>query len=390
VSSIEAKRLIDVRQRAVNEFRTSEEPETQRKAWDAAEEARSSLDSMIVEVLEREEQAAEEAREAAAVVQSAAPKSDLPVDEIRAVARGERGRFEDMLDFRADIVTSDSTVYAQYTVPQSWASTVINFQIAQSGLLQAGPTILTTQGGNQINLPALLTDAAAVLTAEGSAATQTNPVFTTIPLNAYRFDGYFSVSNEVLDDTGVDLTGLLRTYAGRAIAAKVNPYFTDPDTGDGSSKPAAVQVGCTSALTAASYSALTLEELKQLYYTVLPVYRANGKWVGNSALTLAIAQMRDDTGAFIWQPSLASAEPDRFMGKPWFEDAYMDSFATGNEPVIFGDIAAGYTVRYAHGGMQFIASKEFAVTSFETTFVWGLWMDAVATDAKAIYSITLP
>jgi hypothetical protein len=58
--------------------------------------------------------------------------------------------------------------------------------------------------------------------------------------------------------------------------------------------------------------------------------------------------------------------------------------------VIFGDIAAGYTVRYAHGGMQFIVSKEFAVTSFETTFVWGIWVDGVATDAKAIYSITLP
>ena len=51
---------------------------------------------------------------------------------------------------------------------------------------------------------------------------------------------------------------------------------------------------------------------------------------------------------------------------------------------------ASYVVRYGHGGMQFIADKSFAVTSFETTFVWGIWVDAVVVDTLAVKSILLP
>ena len=324
----------------------------------------------------------------------------LPVDEIRAFARGERGPIAcgeehgsvgKVLRYGADFTTTDTTTYSSYGVPQSWSSEVIDFAIADSGLLSAGPNIITTEGGNQINMTALVTDATSVAGAEGTAATQSNVVFGQRLLNAYRFDGYFSVANELLADAGFDVEGQLRKYAGRSIAAKVNPYFTDPDIGTGSSTIAAVQVGCTSAFTAGGYAVgdVGLDELKRLKYSLLPVYRNRAKFVANSDLTIATALAKDDNGNYVWQPSNAAGEPDRLFNCPWFEDAYMDSFATGNEPVICGDIDAGYTVRYAHGGLQFIVSKEFAVTSFETTFVWGIWVDAVATDVLAIKSITL-
>lgn len=400
-TSTELKRIVGERVRAVDAFRNAPDEEPRRKAWDAVEGYRSKLDEAVpdiaarIEALEADAEArAEAARaEAASLAAGPPPGADLPVDDIRAVARGERSQTQFMmpLEMRTDFTTSDSTTYASYTVPQSWASEVINFQIASSGLLQAGPTIITTAGGNQINMPALVTDATTIEGAEGTAATVSHVVFGTRALNANRFDGFFSVANELLDDTGVNLVPLLRDYAGRSISAKVNPFFTDPDIGTGGSGvPQAVQVGCTSGVTANAYTVVTLDEQKELFYSVLPVYRARGKWVGNSAVTLANAQSKDGEGNYIWSPALRADEADTFMGKPWYEDAYMDTLATGNEPVIFGDIAAGYTIRYAHGGMQFIVSKEFAVTSFETTFVWGIWVDAVVTDAIAIKSVTLP
>lgn len=369
---------------------------------------RHKLDDALIQDREDREDAerlaAAEAREVAAKkladVTGKPERVGLPVDDIRAFARGERSAFNcgepregvgNVVRYGADFTTTDTTTYASYGVPQSWASEVIDFQIADSGLLAAGPNIITTDGGNQINMTALVTDATSVAGAEGTAATQSNVVFGQRLLNAYRFDGYFSVSNELLADAGFDVEGQLRKYAGRSIAAKVNPYFTDPDVGTGSSTIAAIQIGCTSAFTAAGYAVadVGLDELKRLKYSVLPVYRNRGKWVANSALTLAIAQAKDGDGQYLWQPSNSTDEPDMLFGSPWYEDAYMDSFATGNEPVVYGDIEAGYTVRYAHGGMQFIVSKEFAVTSFETTFVWGVWVDAVATDALAVKSITL-
>ncbi len=406
MSTEDLKRLHEEYRKAVEAARNPESDEMAKAAGDDLVAKRAALDAALIEAEQAREDeariAAEEARERAAakvagITAAARNTSGLPVDEIRAFVRGERGAVQAVIPFsspeqRADMVTSDSTVYAQYTVPQTWADRVVNFQIAGSGVLRAGPTIINTAGGNQINMPILSTDASAAAGTEGSGATQTNPVFSTAPLNAYRFDGYFSVSNELLEDTGVDMESLLAEYAGRALAAKINPYFADPDVGTGSSTIAAVQIGSTTGKTAAAYTGVTVDEIKELIYSVLPEYRKSGRAaiVANSAVTLSTALARDDNGAYLWQPSLIASEPDRFMGYPWHEDAYMDSLATGNEPMFFGDLKSAYVVRYAHGGMKFIASKEFAVTSFETTFVWGVWVDAVTVDTLAVKSLLLP
>jgi HK97 family phage major capsid protein len=361
---------------------------------------REALDLALIEnEQEREDEqrmAAAEARDhAAKKLTDVQPKVDsgLPVDEIRAFAKGEGPGFSKVLPFeaRTDITNETSTTYGGYLVPQTWASEVVNFQIAASGVLKAGPTVITTDSGNQINMPILVTDATSVAGTEGTAATQSNVVFGTAPLNAYRFDGYFSVSNELLADSAVDIAPLLREYASRSIAAKVNPYFADPDVGTGSSTIAAVQIGSATGKTSALSTTTNLDDWKELMYSVLPQYRMSGRaaWVANSAETLAMALRRDDVGQYIWSPSNTAAEPDRLWGYPWFEDAYMDTTASGNEPGFFGDLKSAYVVRYAHGGMQFIVSKEVAVTSFETTFVWGLFTDAVTVDTLAVKSLLM-
>lgn len=390
----------DEYRRALEAARGAESPEALQAAQDDVIVKRHALDAALIEAEEARELdcqvAAAEAREAAirkTTDVAAKYDSGLPVDAIRAFAKGEGPAINTTLEFRTDITNEASTTYGSYLVPQSWASSVVDFQIASSGVLKAKPTILNTASGNQINMPILVTDATSAAGAEGTAATQSNVVWGTAPLNAYRFDGYFSVSNELLADSGVALEPLLAKYAARSIAAKINPYFADPDVGTGSSTIAAIQIGATHGKTAASYSvAPTLDEQKELMLSVLPEYRMGGgaAFVVNSATYLATALARDDTGNFIWQPSNTAAEPDRLWGYPYIEDAYMDSLATGNEPAIFGDVGAAYMVRYGHGGMQFIVSKEFAVTSFETTFIWGLWADACTVDTLAVKTIILP
>jgi HK97 family phage major capsid protein len=362
---------------------------------------RESLDIALIEKeQDREDEqraAAVEAREFVAQFAHDATPVDrnggLPVDEIRAFAQGKGQGFSTTLpiELRTDITNEQSTTYGGYLVPQTWASEVVNFQIAASGVLKAGPTIITTSGGNQINIPKLVTDATSAVGAEGAASTQSNVVFGTTPLNAYRFDGHFSVSNELLADSNVAIAPLLREYASRSIAAKINPYFADPDVGTGSSTIAAVQIGTTTGKTSALSTTTNLDDWKELMYSVLPEYRMGGNaaFVANSAETLAMALRRDDTGNYIWQPSNMASEPDRLWGYPWFEDAYMDTTISGNEPGFFGDLKAAYIVRYGMGGMQFIVSKEFAVTSFETTFVWGVWVDGATVDTLACKSLLM-
>lgn len=295
-----------------------------------------------------------------------------------------------MLPFeqRTDIINEAANSYASYTVPQTWSDRVAMFEIAQSGVLKAEPTILRTSGGNQINFPILNTDASAAQHGEGAASTVTNPVFSTAPLNAYRVDLHMAISDELLADDGVNLEQVLATLAGRALAAKEAAYYGDIDVGTGSSLPAAITVGSTLGVTAAAIDSVTMDEVKQLFYSVLPQYRANGSFICNSDIFVELALKKDLNDNYLWQPSNIAGDPDRLFGRPIYEDAYFDASATGNIPMVFGDVGAAYIVRYSHG-MEVSFSRDFAFTSFETTMRAAIWIDAATVDTLAVKHLIL-
>jgi HK97 family phage major capsid protein len=377
-------------------------PEARKAAADDMLAKRHELDAALIEdKAEREDRDREaqvaEARKGMARMASGTPaatESLFPLEAIRSYGKGTRKG--DTLSFAipthtirgADWTPTDTTTYSSYTVPQTWAREVYMFQVAQSGVLAAGPTILTTANGNTINYPKLTTDMSSIAGVPGTAATETNPVFGTVPLGNYRVDGWTPIADELFRDSGVDIESILRTLAARSLAAAAAPYYGDIDVGTGSSLPHAITTHITSGLTCASQTVVTLDEAKALMYSVLPGYRAVGKFIGNTAVTLAFALAKDDDGNYMWNPSVVAGEPDRLFGKPYFEDAYFDASATGNIPLVFGDIASAYLVRRI-GGIQIDLSRDFAFTSFETTARWAMYHDAATIDAIACKGATL-
>jgi HK97 family phage major capsid protein len=401
VTAEELRRLNDDYNKAWASARDESLPqETRDTAATDAMGLRKQIDAALID----NEQAREDEQRAAAIearvrtaniiasVRPAAPKSDLPMDEIRAYAEKKTNQvsFKIAQPQATDMTTVDTTSYiGVYTDPQSWYNRVRMFQIAQSGVLAAGPTILNTANGQQINIPKQVTDATAVAGAEGTAATVTGPVVGTAPLNQYRLDGQMAISDELFRDSGIDLNAYLGDCAARALAIKFAPYLGDIDIGTGVGLiPAAITVGTTLGVTAVSQTTPTLDEVKALKYSVLPAYRPNGKWIGNSTITLAMALAKDQNDNYMWQPSVSASEPDRLFGHPFYEDAYFDASTTGNIPIVFGDVAAAYIVRYV-GGMEVSFSRDFAFTSFETTMRFAIWVDAATVDTIAVKHLIL-
>lgn len=398
----ELQRIVDERNRALNEFRATEDEGTKQNAWGAVEDLRTKMDEGVVDMagrldaLEAErEQMVEQARAQASSLHTIAiPQSPVPVADLRkygqSKARGETISF--VVPFApvqaADWTTTDTTTYTSYTVPQTWANQVYMKQIAMSGVLAAGPTILRTANGNQFNQPTLTTDMTAQAGTEGSAATETNPVHGTVALNSYRVDGWTPVADEVFRDSGVDIEAHIRKLAARALATKAAPYYADIDVGTGSSLPSAITVGITNGKTCASQTAVTLTEAKALLYSLLPQYRQNAKFVGNSTVTVDFATMKDANGNFQWNTSVAAGEPDTLFGKPYFEDSFMDASTTGNIPLICGDVEEAYIVRFI-GGIEVSISRDFAFTSFESTARFALYHDAALIDNIACKAATL-
>ena len=395
----ELKTLHEEYRRAVEATRAPESEEAAEKSAAALIDLRRKLDEALIEKeAEREDEqraAAVEARlHAAKIVSAVAPgpsKGDLPMDEIRAFANGDKHQVSFTLqpdyEKRVNLTTAAASAYGSYLVDQSWVNDVTMFAVAQSGILKAGPKIIRTANGNQLNFPLLTTDFAAALGAEGTASSSVYPVFGTLALNAYRIDGWVPISDEMLRDDIVGLPGVLAELAGRAIGIKQAGYLADVDLGDGSSKPHAITIHSILGCTAVSQTAPTVDEVFTLYYSLLPQYRMNAAFVGNSTITLQMALAKDDEGRYLWTPALSANEPDRLLGKPWYEDAYMDVSTTGNIPLVCFDPSC-YVVRYA-GGTEVSFSRDFAFSSFETTMRFAIWMDSNCLDTAGVHHLIL-
>ncbi|MBU0631004.1 MAG: phage major capsid protein [Candidatus Margulisbacteria bacterium] len=403
----ELKTLHEGYRRCIETMRDeSASPEARQQATDEVMEFRHKIDSGLIE----KEQAREddermqalEARQAAArkvaAVSSGEPrKNDIDWDAIRGDVLAGKGckRSYSLSLFTPpearteyDVSTAASNAYGSYLVPQTWASTITTAMVAQSGVLQAGPSIVRTSQGGQMNFPTLATDIAAASITEGSAATQDTPVFGTVPLNAYDVGGYLIITEDLIQDSGPDVSNYLAQLAGRAIAQKVAAYLGDEDIGTGSGAPAAITVGATSAVTAAAVDSASLDELIQVYGAVIPPYRVNGKWIVNNDIFVEMLTAKGGDGQYLTHPSLTAAVPDMFLGKPLIEDQYFDASATGNKVAGFGDVAAAYVVRYV-GPVQIDFSADAGFTSFEVYLRYKIRFDAATLIASAFQIVTL-
>lgn len=77
-------------------------------------------------------------------------------------------------------------------------------------------------------------------------------------------------------------------------------------TGDGKGKPLGVLAatgGAETGVTAASATAVTADELMDLYYSLKSPYRKKSVWVLNDSTIKAIRKLKDNNGQYLWQPS---------------------------------------------------------------------------------------
>ena len=90
-------------------------------------------------------------------------------------------------------------------------------------------------------------------------------------------------------------------------------------------------------MTAASATAITADEIIDLYYSLNAPYRKNAVWVLNDSTVKAIRKLKDANGNYLWQSSLIADAPDTLLGRPVYTSAYMPAIETGKKVIAFGD-----------------------------------------------------
>lgn len=230
------------------------------------------------------------------------------------------------------------------TVPTDFLNSLYQHLIETAAIRQTNVRILPTSNGRSIQLPKTSSHGTAVWVGEGTAITGSDPSFGQLTLDAWKVAQLVRVSNELLDDTGVDLTGYLAEDLGRGIGQAEGERFV---VGSGTNTPRGVMVAVAAdAGTAVQVASATVEtdNLIDLMYSVGRPYRARGFWLMADSTEKAIMKLKNADDQYVWRPGLQADVPATILGRPVVVDPFASAIGSANESVAFGDFG-GFVIR---------------------------------------------
>ena len=222
-----------------------------------------------------------------------------------------------------------------YLVPDEFERRLIEALEEENVIRRLAHTIYTSHGDRKI--PVVASKGTASWVDEGAQIPTSDDRFGQITLGAYKVATMIKVSEELLSDSAFDLeTYIARGFGGR-IGDKEEDAFI---SGDGNGKPTGFlhdTAGGEVNITTAGATAITLDEMLDLYHSLKSPYRRKAVFIMNDSTVKIIRKLKDANGQFLWQPSVKEGTPDTLLGKRILTSPYMPAVAAGAKSVAFGD-----------------------------------------------------
>ena len=266
-------------------------------------------------------------------------------------------------------------------VPIDFYDQLLSYLIEVSGVMQTGPTVLNTTGGEPIQMPVVnqhtgLSSATqvSVTAAQGGVLPSADPVFAQKTLTANKFGIMVQVSRELIDDSGVNLLGYLSMSCGRLLGNFLGNELINGGggiSGNILAAPVAVTGPLASAGPTGSGWAVggpTYANLVDMEYSVIAPYRQSRScyWLAADKTLGYLRKLTDTVGRPMWEPSTVLGAPDLLLGKPLVADPFMPAIGAGNKSILFGDFSQ-YIIRMV-GGVRFERSDDFAFSTDLVSF----------------------
>lgn len=248
--------------------------------------------------------------------------------------------------------------------------------------------VIRTETGNPLQIPTVDdTSNLGERVSENSAFNSQDVTFGQVTLNAYLYNSKLvNVSIQLMQDSAVDVASMLGELLGERIGRIQASEFT---TSDGSSKPQGVAYSAAAGVTAASATAIAVDDILGLVHSVDRAYRDPNvcRFAMHDSILLAIRKLKDSTNQPIFSESYRVGEPDRILGYPVQPLAYMDStIASTKRTILFGDFSK-YVVRDAMD-IQIVRMDERYAEYGQVAFVALMRSDARYLNTSAVKRLT--
>lgn len=329
VIELKEKRMAAVTEmRSINDTAKAENrnfTEEERSRWDAL---KNEVESMATEI---------EKEEREAVV--AGFDTEKPVVEERKAA-DESAEFRDyLLGEKRDLSVGTG---GGALAPEAFVAEVID-GIAKAAPLTAAVHKLPVKGAASIGAPAVSVDATdAAWTAEvGPIPQDSTLAYTKRTMTANSLAKGIKVSKKLQKTSALNIDVLVKDMLGKKFASAIENAICN---GTGSGQPLGLFVADANGIpttrdVVTAGASLAADDFIDLVMSIAPGYRKNAVLIMNTAVVKAAMKLKDQNGAYIYQPSFRDGAAPTICGVPVIESEFAPSaMSAGSYVAVVGDL----------------------------------------------------
>lgn len=272
----------------------------------------------------------------------------------RAVRGGKGAMTAEDRKLFSDVMSTGTGETGGFLIVPEEMETAVRQLVAKSVVMRRLGTTITLTADRKIVLASSY--GAASWITENGAYPKVDDNYSTVAIGNNKLGKIILVSEELLNDSEFDLSGLLSTSFARAYAEAEEDAFL---TGDGNGKPTGVLTSGTAAVTTASATAITFDEVMDLYYALKTGYRTSATWLLSDAAEKILRKVKDTTGQYIWQPAITADAPNSLINHPIAKSDFMPAPTAGNKAIAFGDFKQ-YTIKDTVGMQMQVLDQLYA------------------------------
>ena len=222
-----------------------------------------------------------------------------------------------------------------YLVPDEFERTLVE-ALLEENIFRGLAKVITTSSGDR-KIPVVASKGTASWVDEEGLIPESDDSFGQVSIGAYKVATMIKVSEELLNDSVFNLESYIAREFARRIGAKEEEAFF---IGNGTGKPTGIfnaTGGAELGVTAASATAITFDELMDLFYSLKSPYRKNATFVTNDATVKMIRKLKDGNGQYLWSPSMQAGQPDTILNRSVKTSSFVPNVEAGAKTVAFGD-----------------------------------------------------
>ena len=299
----------------------------------------SELDSLTNEIHRMERRDAHEAEMNKATSQALTVKPDKGMSGEEKKGRASNAYVEDFdrhlrgKPLVHNVLSEGVDADGGYLVPEEFENQIVT-ELAEENVIRKLAKVITTQ--HERKIPIATGHSVAQWTAENAAYQESNPTFGQKQIDAFKLTDLARVSVELLQDSAFNIEEYLRQEFARAFGIAEEEAFC---VGTGTNQPTGIftENGGTVGVTAAANNAITVDEIISLVYALKTPYRRNAKFLMHDSTVALLRKLKDQNGAYLWQPSVQAGQPDKLLGYDLYTSPYVPTVAAGALAVGFGD-----------------------------------------------------